>query len=104
MSEIAAKPVASSPERDVQRHPLIIRVAHWLLALSIIVMILSGWRIYNASPIFPFSFPVAITLGGDVAEALARHNDPGSRHGDRLAPGGDLAASSPASRCICSTA
>ncbi len=77
MSEIAAKPVASSPERDVQRHPPIVRVAHWLLALSIIVMILSGWRIYNASPIFPFSFPVAITLGGDVAEALARHNDPG---------------------------
>ena len=64
-------------QRDVQRHPLIVRLAHWALAFSIIVMIGSGWRIYNASPILPFRFPAAITLGGDVSRALSRHNDPG---------------------------
>ncbi len=64
-------------ELDVQRHPLTVRVAHWVLALSILVMIGSGWRIYNASPILPFRFPEAFTLGGNVSVALSRHNDPG---------------------------
>ena len=47
------------------------------MALSVLVMVGSGWRIYNASPIFPFTFPEWATLGGDVEAALARHNDPG---------------------------
>jgi len=47
------------------------------MALSILAMIGSGWRIYNASPIFPFTFPEWITLGGDVQTSLARHGDPG---------------------------
>ncbi len=64
-------------EREEQRHPLVVRLAHWTLAAAVVVMIGSGWRIYNASPIFPFRFPEAVTLGGDVARALARHNDPG---------------------------
>jgi thiosulfate reductase cytochrome b subunit len=62
---------------DVQRHPIVVRIAHWFMALAILVMIGSGWRIYNASPIFDFRFPDVITLGGDVEAALARHNDPG---------------------------
>ncbi|HEY1934262.1 MAG TPA: cytochrome b/b6 domain-containing protein [Acetobacteraceae bacterium] len=62
---------------EVQKHALVVRLSHWLMALSILVMIGSGWRIYNASPIFPFSFPVWATLGGDVYTALALHNDPG---------------------------
>jgi thiosulfate reductase cytochrome b subunit len=62
---------------DEQRHPLSRRLFHWVMALSILIMIGSGWRIYNASPIFPFSFPEWITLGGDVQTALARHGDPG---------------------------
>ena len=64
-------------EIEEQRHPLTVRIAHWVLAFSILVMIGSGWRIYNASPIFAFRFPDAVTLGGDVAKALSRHNDPG---------------------------
>ena len=40
------------------------------MALSILAMIGSGWRIYNASPIFPFTFPEWITLGGDVKRHL----------------------------------
>src|SRR6266545_1270597 len=36
-------------------------------------MIGSGWQIYNASPLFPFVFPPAITLGGWLAGALLWH-------------------------------
>jgi thiosulfate reductase cytochrome b subunit len=63
--------------QDEQRHPLSRRIAHWVMALSILVMIGSGWRIYNASPIFDFRFPEWATLGGDVEMALARHGDRG---------------------------
>ena len=61
----------------VQRHPIPTRITHWLMALSILIMIGSGWRIYNASPLFDFTFPDQLTLGGDVDAALALHNDPG---------------------------
>ena len=66
-----------TPIRDEQIHPLSRRILHWVMALSILVMIGSGWRIYNASPIFDFTFPEWITLGGDVDASLARHGDPG---------------------------
>ena len=66
-----------TPTYDQQRHPLSRRILHWVMALSILVMIGSGWRIYNASPIFDFTFPEWITLGGDVDASLARHGDPG---------------------------
>jgi thiosulfate reductase cytochrome b subunit len=59
------------------QHALAVRLTHWLIALSVLVMIGSGWRIYDASPIFTFRFPEAITLGGDVETALAWHGDPG---------------------------
>ena len=36
-------------------------------------MVLSGWEIYNAAPIFDFSFPEQITLGGWLAGALMWH-------------------------------
>jgi thiosulfate reductase cytochrome b subunit len=58
-------------------HRIPLRLLHWLMALAILIMIGSGWRIYNASPIFPFRFPEQFTLGGDVSLSLARHNDPG---------------------------
>jgi thiosulfate reductase cytochrome b subunit len=66
-----------TPISDVQLHPLSRRILHWVMALSILIMIGSGWRIYNASPIFDFRFPEWITLGGDVDASLARHGDPG---------------------------
>ena len=62
---------------DVQTHPIVTRITHWLMALAIVVLIGSGWRIYNSSPIFGFTFPEWATLGGDVYQALALHNDPG---------------------------
>jgi thiosulfate reductase cytochrome b subunit len=70
--------VSRTPARQsVQHHSLPVRIAHWLMAASVLIMIASGWRIYNASPIFVFRFPEVVTLGGDIETALARHNDPG---------------------------
>lgn len=55
-------------------HPAWVRVTHWLNALAAIVMMLSGWRIYDASPIFPaFMFPPSLTLGGWLGGALQWH-------------------------------
>ena len=54
-------------------HPLWVRVAHWINAAAMLVMIGSGWQIYNASPLFGFEFPPAITLGGWLAGALLWH-------------------------------
>ncbi|HTP61090.1 MAG TPA: cytochrome b/b6 domain-containing protein [Burkholderiales bacterium] len=54
-------------------HPLLVRIAHWINALAILVMVTSGWKIYNASPIFDFSFPDQATLGGWLAGALQWH-------------------------------
>jgi thiosulfate reductase cytochrome b subunit len=54
--------------------PLWLRITHWLNALAIVVMVTSGWQIYNASPIFkPFTFPSSITLGGWLGGALQWH-------------------------------
>jgi len=54
-------------------HPLVVRVCHWINAFAILIMILSGWRIYNASALFPFRFPSSITLGGWLGGALQWH-------------------------------
>lgn len=66
----------SSASSGAQRpiHPLIVRITHWVNALAMLIMITSGWRIYNASPIFgDWSFPKAITLGGWLGGALQWH-------------------------------
>jgi len=54
-------------------HPVWVRITHWVNAIAMIVMIMSGWQIYNASPLFPFLFPRDITLGGWLAGALLWH-------------------------------
>jgi thiosulfate reductase cytochrome b subunit len=54
-------------------HPLWVRLTHWINAVAVVVMIASGWEIYNASPLFPFRFPQSITLGGWLAGALLWH-------------------------------
>ena len=54
-------------------HPLWVRITHWINAVAILVMIGSGWQIYNASPLFPFTFPRSITLGGWLAGAIMWH-------------------------------
>jgi thiosulfate reductase cytochrome b subunit len=54
-------------------HPRWVRVCHWVNAVAILVMIGSGWQVYNASPLFDFEFPKQITLGGWLAGALLWH-------------------------------
>jgi thiosulfate reductase cytochrome b subunit len=64
------------PRRAAPRaiQPVWVRISHWLNALAAVVMMLSGWRIYNASPVFAsFSFPADITLGGWLGGALQWH-------------------------------
>src|SRR5262245_6130949 len=63
---------AAAPARPAI-HPRWVRLTHWINALAIIVMIGSGWEIYNASPLFAFRFPREITLGGWLAGALLWH-------------------------------
>ena len=45
-------------------HPRWVRITHWVNAIAMLVMIGSGWEIYNASPLFDFRFSRSITLGG----------------------------------------
>jgi thiosulfate reductase cytochrome b subunit len=59
--------------RWVRIHPLAVRITHWFNVVAIAIMVTSGWRIYNASPLFPFRFPNDITLGGWLAGALQWH-------------------------------
>lgn len=54
-------------------HPIWLRVTHWLNAIAVVIMVMSGWQIYNASPFFDFVFPKAITLGGWLAGAIQWH-------------------------------
>jgi thiosulfate reductase cytochrome b subunit len=44
-------------------HPRWVRVTHWINVIAMFIMITSGWRIYDASPLFRFTFPPAITIG-----------------------------------------
>jgi thiosulfate reductase cytochrome b subunit len=44
-----------------------------LNAIAVLIMVTSGWQIYNASPIFGFEFPSALTLGGWLGGALLWH-------------------------------
>ena len=55
-------------------HRLYVRVFHWLNAAAIIMMVMSGWKIYNAAPIFEsIEFPDSITLGDWLGGALQWH-------------------------------
>ncbi len=74
MSSIAAvdgRATAAAPAKVVQ--PAWVRVMHWINAVAMILMIMSGWQIYNASPLFHFEFSKSITLGGWLAGALLWH-------------------------------
>jgi thiosulfate reductase cytochrome b subunit len=53
--------------------PAWVRAMHWANAVAIVLMIMSGWQIYNASPLFSFSFSHSITLGGWLGGALLWH-------------------------------
>ena len=70
----------------VKRHHWVVRLTHWVSAIAIIVMVGSGWRIFNAYPAFhrrgetfccyPFEgkpIPGWLTFGGWLAGARNWH-------------------------------
>jgi len=73
MSSLAASDQhnASAAAKIIQ--PAWVRTVHWINAIAMIMMIMSGWQIYNASPLFAFKFSHSITLGGWLGGALLWH-------------------------------
>jgi thiosulfate reductase cytochrome b subunit len=69
----ATADIAAGPRSGQVIHPGWVRITHWINALAMLVMITSGWQVYNASPLFGFQFPEAITLGGWLSGALLWH-------------------------------
>ena len=68
--EVAAR----APTKPPLINPIWVRVTHWCTALAVILMVLSGWRIYDASPVFPgLTIPAQWTLGGWLGGALQWH-------------------------------
>jgi thiosulfate reductase cytochrome b subunit len=63
----------TTPSADTAIHPVWVRVTHWINAVAILVMIGSGWQIYDASPLFNFTFPKSFALGQWLGGALLWH-------------------------------
>ena len=70
ISETPAPP----PAKFKPVHPRLVRYWHWINVVAMVLMIGSGWRIYNAAPVFPgFRFPNDLTLGVWLGGALQLH-------------------------------
>jgi thiosulfate reductase cytochrome b subunit len=70
MSETSVKSLA----RHRRLHPLPLRIMHWTNAIAMIVMIGSGWKIYEDEVLFGWlHFPNSITIGGEAQGALQWH-------------------------------
>src|ERR1700753_2210674 len=77
MSSLAATDSSATrePAQETTKviQPAWVRAMHWTNAVAMILMIMSGWQIYNASPLFSFRFSHSITLGGWLGGALLWH-------------------------------
>lgn len=73
MSSLAASDERTVPATTKVIQPGWVRTVHWINAVAMILMIMSGWQIYNASPLFDFRFSHSITLGGWLGGALLWH-------------------------------
>jgi len=52
-------------QKKVYFHPIIVRVTHWVNFVALLIMVTSGIRIYNASPIIgDWTIPPIIQYGG----------------------------------------
>jgi len=54
-------------------HPLWLRLIHWSNAAAIVILILSGWRIYDATRFLGFRIPDKYTLGRWLGGAIQWH-------------------------------
>jgi thiosulfate reductase cytochrome b subunit len=76
MSSLAATEgrTATPPTTSKVIQPAWVRVMHWINAVAIILMIMSGLQVYNASPLFrSLTFSKTITLGDWLGGALLWH-------------------------------
>jgi len=54
-------------------HPVWVSAAHWVNALAVVILMMSGWRIYNATAFLGFAIPKSVTLGGWLGGAIQWH-------------------------------
>jgi thiosulfate reductase cytochrome b subunit len=74
MSSLAASDERTEPTTTKVIQPGWVRTVHWINAMAMILMIMSGWQIYNASPLFDFlKLSKSITLGDWLGGALLWH-------------------------------
>ncbi len=71
---MTAETITDTAAAGATIHPGWVRVCHWINAIAILVMIGSGWQIYDASPLFDsLEFPRSIALGNWLGGALLWH-------------------------------
>jgi len=71
---MSATHVKSNARHGLRLHPLPVRIMHWVNAIAMIIMITSGWKIYNDDVIFGWlRFPDEITLGTWAQNGLQWH-------------------------------
>jgi len=74
MSSITVSDQQVTPATGQLVQPAWVRAMHWTNAFAMVLMIMSGWQIYNASPLFAFlKFSKSITLGDWLGGALLWH-------------------------------
>lgn len=81
MAEAGRAKVTSSRHTGRKRrlHPVPVRIMHWVNAVAMIIMIGSGWRIYNDEVIFGWiSFPEWASLGGSPDKSSMLRENPGA--------------------------
>ena len=65
---------ATSRRRGRRLHPVLVRIMHWTNAVAMLVMITSGWGIYDDDVILHWlHFPQALRLGEWAAPSLNWH-------------------------------
>ncbi|MFY9953713.1 cytochrome b/b6 domain-containing protein [Bradyrhizobium sp.] len=74
MSTLTVSDQHVTPATGKVIQPAWVRAMHWTNAFAMVLMIMSGWQIYNASPLFDFlEFSKSITLGDWLGGALLWH-------------------------------
>src|SRR5271169_4058937 len=73
MSTLTVSDQHVTPAAGKVIQPAWVRAMHWTNAFAMVLMIMSGWQIYNASPLFDFRFSHSITLGDWLDGALLWH-------------------------------
>ena len=73
MSSIHFSDDQAAPAKARVIQPAWVRIVHWINAVAMVLMIMSGWQIYNAAPLFNFTFSPRVTLGGWLGGGLMWH-------------------------------